>query len=317
MPALPCAEQEPHLLSAYRALLSPAELAAAEGGAAAAEGVREERLLSKALARVTLARYARLPPAALRFGRNAHGKPWLSAPLLDGLAAPALAPRLCFSVAHAPGALLCAVSLDADVGCDVEEASRGNAAVAQRLARRYFTPAEVAALDALPPGEPRRRRFLHLWTLKEAYVKALGRGIAHAPLNSFQLALHDDDDDAAAGLRGDVPMRVGLQHLGAPHAVAPRGDEAVVGDALRSAAAAHQPGAWRFALLQLCADGRAAAGSSSADSAGGGHVAAVCVGAVGGADAPPLVLRCWRTVPLSWDAHATPAQLATLAFSAQ
>jgi 4'-phosphopantetheinyl transferase len=299
--------------------LSPAELAAAEGGAAAAEGVREERLLSKALARVTLARYARLPPAALRFGRNAHGKPWLSAPLLEraDADAPQLAPRLCFSVAHAPGALLCAVSLDADVGCDVEAAARGNAAVAQRLARRYFTPAEVAALDALPPGEPRRRRFLHLWTLKEAYVKALGRGIAAAPLNSFQLALCDQQDGgadadaaAAAGMRQNAPMRVGLQHMGAPHAVALRGDEA---DSLSGVAAAaqQQPGAWRFALLQLCADGH------SADSAGAGHVAAVCVGAAAGADAHPLVLRCWRTVPLSWDAHATPAQLATLALSAR
>ncbi len=54
--------QEPRLLDAYRALLSPAELESAEGATASPE-VRTERLLSKALARVTLARYAGSHPA--------------------------------------------------------------------------------------------------------------------------------------------------------------------------------------------------------------------------------------------------------------
>ncbi|TXS59580.1 4-phosphopantetheinyl transferase family protein, partial [Streptomyces sp. me109] len=38
------------------------------------------------------------------------------------------------------------------------------------------TPAEAAELAALPEDE-RTVRLLHLWTLKEAYTKALGHGM--------------------------------------------------------------------------------------------------------------------------------------------
>jgi len=202
---------------------------------------------------------------ALRFGRNAHGKPWLAAS--DAGSA------LRFSIAHAPGALLCAVASGGELGCDVEAAARGSGGSAERLAKRYYAPEERAALDALPPGEPRRRRFLELWTLKEAYVKALGRGIAAAQLSSFALQLAPDAVDAAR------PMRVRLAHGDAgPLLAAPRGDG---GDEAAQAG----PASWHFALLRL--------GSAGDDA----HLAAVC--ATGGAADAPLQLRCWRTVPLS------------------
>ena len=40
-------------------------------------------------------------------------------------------------------------------------------------------------------AEERARHFVRLWTLKEAYVKAIGRGIGARPgLNAFSLTLH-------------------------------------------------------------------------------------------------------------------------------
>jgi len=53
------------------------------------------------------------------------------------------------------------------------------------LARRWFAPAEVAALEALS-GEERRAEFFACWTRKEAYVKALGSGLT-TPLSSFEV----------------------------------------------------------------------------------------------------------------------------------
>ncbi|RMD81739.1 MAG: 4-phosphopantetheinyl transferase family protein, partial [Candidatus Dadabacteria bacterium] len=44
------------------------------------------------------------------------------------------------------------------------------------LIGRCCTPSEAAWLEQLPP-EDRVLGFLHLWTLKEAYVKATGRGL--------------------------------------------------------------------------------------------------------------------------------------------
>lgn len=171
--------------------------------------------MSAALRRWALARYCGRPAASLRFSRGPHGKPALL-PEQSGLS---------FSVAHTAGALLCAVA-SAPVGVDVERSDRGSPGLASRLAARYFSPAEQAALAALP--EPARAAaFLQLWTLKEAYVKALGRGIAAAPLASFAVSLHDAP--------GAPHRRIELDHLGCPHSPA-EGDPVA---------------AWQLALVAL------------------------------------------------------------------
>jgi 4'-phosphopantetheinyl transferase len=66
-----------------------------------------------------------------------------------------------------------AVCRHALVGVDVEKVGRAPLAVAGR----YFSAAEAQQLRALPP-EAQARRFVRLWTLKEAYLKAIGSGLA-------------------------------------------------------------------------------------------------------------------------------------------
>ena len=51
------------------------------------------------------------------------------------------------------------------------------------IAARFFSAPEVAWLHECAEGE-RQVRFVELWTLKEAYVKAIGTGLSQ-PLNSF------------------------------------------------------------------------------------------------------------------------------------
>jgi 4'-phosphopantetheinyl transferase len=64
-----------------------------------------------------------------------------------------------------------AVHRDLDVGVDVD---RVRVVSNHRdLARRFFAPAEHAALAALS-GEPADRAFLRCWTRKEACSKVLG-----------------------------------------------------------------------------------------------------------------------------------------------
>jgi len=48
-------------------------------------------------------------------------------------------------------------------------------------------------------------RFLELWTLKEAYLKARGRGIS-IPLRGFQFRLSDSGPPRVASVNGDVMM---------------------------------------------------------------------------------------------------------------
>jgi 4'-phosphopantetheinyl transferase len=162
-------------------------------------------LASRILLRTTLSRYAEIPPGAWRFVANDHGKPRVAPEA--GLPAPS------FNIAHTAGIAVAAVTSGCDVGVDVE--SRDRHVHARRLADRFFTPKEAADLGELPPAALRDRFFL-TWTLKEAYIKALGRGFAQ-PLDSFTFSLN-----------GERPYRIDL-----------------------SAEPPQDPWKWRFALVGL------------------------------------------------------------------
>ncbi|WP_374764251.1 4'-phosphopantetheinyl transferase family protein [Yunchengibacter salinarum] len=68
------------------------------------------------------------------------------------------------------------VSDSGPVGIDLELADRP--VIWRRLAERRFAPAEAAWLREAP--DRAARRFLHLWTIKEAAAKALGLGLGRA-----------------------------------------------------------------------------------------------------------------------------------------
>ena len=76
---------------------------------------------------------------------------------------------------HSGDALLLAWVPTGVVGVDIEPRARRVPAL--RIARRYFTDDEVAALAALP-DVARDDAFLRLWCAKEAVLKAHGHGLA-------------------------------------------------------------------------------------------------------------------------------------------
>ncbi len=174
----PAAITDSALLDAYTGLMSPEEHDAHRRFRF--EALRHQYLVTRALVRATLSRYADVDPGAWRFRKNPHGRPELVAgqcPL-----------PLRFNLSHTPGLAACAVTLEHDVGVDVEHLAR--ATDTARLARRFFAPEEAQALEGLP--EPvRRPRFLRYWTLKEAYIKARGRGLS-LPLSGFAFRFSED-----------------------------------------------------------------------------------------------------------------------------
>jgi 4'-phosphopantetheinyl transferase len=127
--------------------------------------------------RALLARYLRIPAGDIRFCLNAHGKP--------GLASGSGTADLRFNLSHSHGLALFALTLGREVGVDVELV-RPTLREA-RLAERFFSPQEVAALRALPESA-QREAFFHCWTRKEAYIKAQGEGLS-IDLASFAVSL--------------------------------------------------------------------------------------------------------------------------------
>jgi 4'-phosphopantetheinyl transferase len=141
---------------------------------------RHRFLLTRALVRKMLSRYAAVAPADWQFIANAYGRP----ELLDR---PAAVPDLRFNISHTDGLIACAVTVGREVGVDVEYVGRH---LTQDIAARFFAPAEVAHLKALPDPE-QERVFFDFWTLKEAYIKARGFGLA-LPLGEFAFHLSPD-----------------------------------------------------------------------------------------------------------------------------
>ena len=162
--------REPALLAAYEALLTPEERARKQRYYF--EKNRHEFLLTRALVRSVLSRYAPLPPTAWRFSANEWGCPAIASPEGAGLR---------FNLSNTKGLVCCLVAADRDVGIDVEDAEREGDTVS--IADRFFSPTEVAELHTLPE-ERQRARFFDYWTLKEAYIKARGMGLA-IPLDHF------------------------------------------------------------------------------------------------------------------------------------
>jgi 4'-phosphopantetheinyl transferase len=152
--------------------------------------------------RAVLAGYAGVPAASLAFRVGPHGKP-----ALDG---PAARAGLDFNVSHSGDLALCAVTHERAVGVDVE-AIRPDFATGE-VARRFFAPAEVAALEALPPAE-RVEAFFACWTRKEAYIKARGTGIALG-LDRFEVSLAPGRPVALLATQ-DGPVAAARWRLGA------------------------------------------------------------------------------------------------------
>jgi 4'-phosphopantetheinyl transferase len=148
------------------------------------EPARRLHRLARGLQREVLSTY--LPGTSareLRFASGATGRPVL-APPFD-------ASGLVFNLAHTPGLVVLAVARGAPVGIDVEVRDKK---VPLEVARRFFSQAEADALDALP-APAKALRFLRLWTLKEAYLKATGAGLLGG-LDS--MTFHVDDAGACA-----------------------------------------------------------------------------------------------------------------------
>ena len=138
-------------------------------------GPRRRFALCRAALRALLCDHLGCANGELAFAATSYGKPFA---VVDGTPA-----TIRFNVSHGGRHGLIAVAPKGRLGVDVEE--RAARRDLDGLIDTAFAPGEQADL-ATAPGSRKLHMFYHIWTMKEALLKALGTGLAR-DMSGFEI----------------------------------------------------------------------------------------------------------------------------------
>lgn len=150
--------------------------------------VRRQFIAGRGFLKRILARELSVVPADIRLTRGKFGKPYL------------LKSNLEFNLSHCRDRFVLALARGRQVGVDIEYVSPQRNYT--ELAKRFFSGREIEQLNSLPP-EMRATAFYQVWTRKEAFVKAMGRGIAFG-LQRFSVTVLPDASPHIAEIDGNT-----------------------------------------------------------------------------------------------------------------
>ena len=177
---------------ALRALLSASELE--RGARLHFDADRVRHSVSHGLLRRLAGHYLGRPAAELRCAQGEYGKPHVAD---EG--------GLVFNLSHSGDVVLLAFAPGGRVGVDVESWTRRiDAQGLERIAEYAFSARERAALRLLNCAD-QRAAFFSVWSLKEAYIKATGLGVAHG-LHQFDVLADSGVACLLEDRRGDVDV---------------------------------------------------------------------------------------------------------------
>jgi 4'-phosphopantetheinyl transferase len=152
---------------------------------------RERFVTARAYLRKILGTYLNTNPGDIVFEYNEHGKPEIPA---------RSNPRqIQFNLTHSRNLALCALTIDSAVGVDLEFARQ--VMRPEKILERFFHEGERNYYDS-QPRTMKTLTFFKLWTIREAYSKAVGTGFS-SQLKEIDLSL---------ALTGPPPARVSLSH---------------------------------------------------------------------------------------------------------
>ncbi|MFF2093985.1 4'-phosphopantetheinyl transferase family protein [Paenibacillus sp. NPDC058174] len=132
----------------------------------------QRSLFGELLARYALCESTGRGNSELKFIQNPFGKPMLAREQDER--------EIYFNLSHSGQWVVCAVDYT-PVGIDVEEMKP----ISLDIARRFFSKDEYEAL-LREPEISRQQYFYALWTMKESFIKADGRGLS-LPLDQFTI----------------------------------------------------------------------------------------------------------------------------------
>jgi 4'-phosphopantetheinyl transferase len=152
---------------------------------------RSQFIVSRGALRAILSRYLNISSHIWRFDYNPYGKPSLI--VAQG------GNTLRFNVSHSRGLALIAITKNRDIGVDIEGINPNFSCL--EIAEKFFSPLENSVLRSLPEHlQP--TAFFTCWTRKEAYIKAVGKGLS-IPLNQFDVSLAPGEPAALLNVEGN------------------------------------------------------------------------------------------------------------------
>lgn len=144
------------------------------------KGLRHQYLVTRVLIKWLISRYTNLAIQDVHFEYNEYGRPQLP----DGLNRL----NLKFNISHQGDYILVGLTKNHDIGADIEKVEcKLNL---PEIAGRFFARSEIEDLMSMA-GHRRLSRFYDYWTLKEAYIKACGKGM-WISLADFSFLVADD-----------------------------------------------------------------------------------------------------------------------------
>lgn len=146
----------------------------------------QKQRLVRGLLRKLLAQYLGIAPQQVEFDYAEHGKPSLRND-----------PSLCFNLSHSRDMVAYAFRCDYDIGVDIEYMRRQENLPG--MIRHVASRAEQQALNSLESAQA-QVAFYRLWTRKEAFIKAVGRGLGMG-LRLINIGINANDSVLAVEYR--------------------------------------------------------------------------------------------------------------------
>jgi 4'-phosphopantetheinyl transferase len=170
---------------------------------------RRQYVVGRGALRTLLGAYTGTRPELVRFTYGPRGKPFLEG-----------SGDLQFNLSNSDERALVGFVRGREIGVDIEYLKP--MPDCEQIAERFFSESERVVLRGIPK-ETKEEAFFNCWTRKEAYLKAVGEGLA-APLDSFDVTLAPGEPPRMLTLRGDAEaasrwwlehFRLSPEHIGA------------------------------------------------------------------------------------------------------
>jgi 4'-phosphopantetheinyl transferase len=129
------------------------------------DALKEIFIINRGYLRIILSQYLRLKPEEISFTYNHKGKPLLDDTILR---------KIEFNLSHKNNYTVYSFSNE-NIGIDLENIN--DKVQMENIAKRFFCHNEFDYLKNLEFRE-KQEHFFKLWTLKEAYLKAIGEGLS-------------------------------------------------------------------------------------------------------------------------------------------